>query len=90
MFELTDAAREYLSKLLDQAEAPEGFAARVIHEEEGLTLSIDQPQAGDERFEHDGRTVLVLDPQVAETLDGQMLDVEQAEEGPRLTVQENG
>ncbi len=48
MFILTDAAREHLSELLDQAQAPEGAAARVVIEDEGLTLSIDHPQEGDE------------------------------------------
>ena len=35
------------------------------------------------------RTVLLLDPQVAEALDGQTLDVEQGEDGPVMTVQGN-
>ncbi len=90
MFILTDAAREHLSELLDQAQAPEGAAARVVIEDEGLTLSIDHPQEGDETFEHEGRTVLLLAPQVAEALDGQTLDVEQGEDGPVMTVQDNG
>ena len=89
MFVLTDAAREHLRSLLDQAEAPQGADARVVHEEEGLTLSIDQPREDDERFEYEGRTVLLLDPQVAEALDGQTLDVEQGEDGPVMTVQDN-
>ncbi len=89
MFVLTDTARAFLSKLLDQARAPEEAAARVVHEEEGLTLSIDHPQEGDETFEYEGRTVLLLAPQVAETLDGRTLDVVEGEDGPTLAVQDN-
>ncbi|MEX0885418.1 MAG: hypothetical protein WD009_03165 [Phycisphaeraceae bacterium] len=87
MLTITETAGEHLSQLLEDAEAPEGAAARFVASDEGLSLHVDEPRPGDETLEHEGRTVLLLDAQIAELLADRTLDIEQTEEGPALTLQ---
>ncbi|MFW6039082.1 MAG: hypothetical protein ACOC9P_01235 [bacterium] len=87
MLTITEPAANHLGKLLDEAEAPEGTAARCVASEEGLSLQIDSPGENDHTFEHDGKTLLVLDPQVAELLSDKTLAFEQTDDGPALAIQ---
>ena len=48
----------------------------------GLVTTIDHERDGDQHFDCDGRTVLVLDPEVATQLSERTLDV--GENGKRL------
>ena len=87
MLTMTIDAGEHLKSLLEQAEAPENAAARFVASDDGLSLHVDEPRPGDETIEHEGRTVLLLDAQIAELLADRTLDIEQTEEGPALTLQ---
>jgi len=87
MLTVTGPAAEHLAKLLSEAEAPEGTAARFIANQEGLSLQVDSPKPEDQTIEHNGKTVLLLDEQVAELLDDKTLDLEETDEGPALTLQ---
>ncbi|HEX7009559.1 MAG TPA: hypothetical protein VF184_06225 [Phycisphaeraceae bacterium] len=87
MLTLTETARAHLARLLNEAGAPEDAAARFVAGPQGLTLYLDNLRPGDETFEYEGRTVLVLDEQVADILSERTLDVEETEEGPTLTLQ---
>ena len=86
MLTVTEPAGAHLEKLLDEAEAPEGAAARFVASEEGLTLQLDNPKPEDETHDHGGRTVLLLDQQVAELLSDKTLDLQQTEQGPSLAL----
>lgn len=86
MLAVTEAAGKHLVGLLSEAEAPDDAAIRVVVANQGLALRIDHEQEGDKTFEHDGRTVLLLDDKVSEVLSDHTLDIEQAGEGPRLTI----
>jgi Fe-S cluster assembly iron-binding protein IscA len=86
MLTLTDAASSHLAQLLDAASAPEDVAVRVVAEGPGLAMRMDNERPGDETHDHDGRTVLLLDGQVAGTLAERTLDVQQTGEGPRLAL----
>jgi Fe-S cluster assembly iron-binding protein IscA len=86
MLTVTDNACAYLAEMLDNAGVPEGTAARVIINEEGLGLSPDTPNDDDATFDHDGRTVLVLQQQLAEQLDERTLDTVDTEEGKGLAL----
>ncbi|MGH0028804.1 MAG: hypothetical protein ACQGVC_03365 [Myxococcota bacterium] len=53
-------------------------------EDSGLGLTLDAPHPGDERVEHGGRFVLVLDRSVASHLSQLTLDLVETPEGSRL------
>jgi Fe-S cluster assembly iron-binding protein IscA len=86
MLNVTEPASAHLAKLLDDAEAPEGAAARFVQGEQGLALQVDEPKQDDQTHDHQGRTVLLVDPQVAELLQDKTLDVRETEEGTALEL----
>lgn len=86
MLTMTEAAGAHLSGLLGQVEAPDEAAVRIVIQEQGLSLQLDTVKPGDETFEHEGHTVLVLDQQVAEAMAERTLDVEEVEGDARLAI----
>jgi hypothetical protein len=87
MFSITDAAGEYLTALLDNANASEETAIRFVLEGTTLTPKLDSARPGDVTFDYDDRTVLVLDAQVSDTLGDATLDVRPTDDGPKLVLQ---
>ncbi len=85
-FLVTEAARDELLAMLEQAEAPDEAAARFVIEGTQLRLTIDERQTGDARVDHAGRTVLVLDPRVAKLLRHHQLDRAETDEGFGLSL----
>lgn len=73
-FQVTEAARDELMGLLERLGLPEERSARFVVRGDRLRLTFDQRRSGDVGVELAGRTVLVLDPEVANLLDGQQLD----------------
>ncbi len=86
MFTLTEAAGAFLAQKLDQSEAPEGVAARIVIEGSGRVLKFDYVRPGDATFAHEGRTVLLLDQKASQSLADKTLDVEETEEGRKLRM----
>jgi len=86
MFIMTETAGEYLSAVLDNANAPEDTAIRLVLEGNTLTPQLDSARPGDEKFDHEGRLVLMLDAQVSQVLDDSTLDIEATDEGPKLIL----
>lgn len=89
MLTVTDPASAHLAKLLDDAEAPDGAAARFVNGEEGLALQLDQPRDDDQTHDHQGRTVLLLDPEIADLLQDKTLDVRETDEGTALELHDD-
>lgn len=73
-FCVTEAARDELIDMLERVDAPDHRAARFVVRGDRLKLTIDRRRTGDVKVDHAGRTVLVLDAQVANLLNGQQLD----------------
>jgi Fe-S cluster assembly iron-binding protein IscA len=86
MITVTNDACAYLAEMLDNAGVPDGTAARVIINEEGIGLAPDTPNDDDATFDHQGRTVLVLQQQLADQLDDRTLDTVDTEEGKGLAL----
>ena len=86
MLKVTQAASEYLNDMLVRAQAPSEAAMRIVPKSDGrgLATTLDQERDGDQHFDCDGRTVLVLDSQIAKSLAEQTLDV--AEDGRHLVI----
>lgn len=73
MLTVTDAAGECLAEIL--ASSPEGVVIRFSSESGSVVPRIDRPQPEDATFEHDNRTVLVLDQEASSVFGDKMLDV---------------
>jgi hypothetical protein len=86
MFMMTETAGEYLTTVLDNANASEETAIRFVLEGNTLTPKLDNARPGDATFDHVGRQVLVLDAQVSQVLADSTLDVQATDEGPKLIL----
>jgi hypothetical protein len=86
MFTITYVAGDYLTELLDTANASEETAVRFVVENNTLTPKLDTARPGDAAFDHEGRTVLVLDSSVAQAMADSTLDVQATDEGPQLVL----
>jgi len=86
MFMMTETAGEYLTAVLDNANASEETAIRFVFEGNTLTPKLDNARPGDEKFDYAGRMVLILDTHVSRALDDSTLDVEATNEGPKLIL----
>jgi Fe-S cluster assembly iron-binding protein IscA len=85
MLTITEAAGAHLAQLLDRAAPPEGAVMRLGPGEAGdLALQFDQLRPDDTTFEHEEKTVLVLDAQLAQRLAETTLDVRVDDERPHL------
>ena len=86
MLNVTKAASEYLNAMLVQAKAPTETAVRIVPKSDGggLATTIDHERDGDQHFDCEGRTVLLLDADIANALADQTLDLEP--EARRLVI----
>jgi hypothetical protein len=88
MFTLTDAAYARLDAIVDEKQLDEGTATRIIHDDSVLAMRWDNELPGDSAFEHEGRTVLLLDELVVNILKNETLDVDR--QGFKLRRNPNG
>jgi hypothetical protein len=86
MFTVSETATAHLAQMLTSVKAPGEAAVRLVAQEQGLTLELDIEREGDTTFSHEGKTVLLLDAQVAGFLEDSTLSIEQSPEGPQLTL----
>ena len=86
MLNVTEPAKQALSQMLDNAKDADGKAARFITDGQQMQLALDEPQPEDATFELDGRTVLILSPQVNQLLDDKVLDIVHTEQGQGLAL----
>lgn len=86
MFEVTPQAQEWITKQLDQANAPDEVVLRMVVEEEKISLMLGKPQPGDKTFEAEGKTYLAVEPEAAEKLSGKSLTCQQTQQGEILAV----
>jgi Fe-S cluster assembly iron-binding protein IscA len=84
MFSLTGAAKEHLCEVL--ASAPTEAAVRLSVQRKSLTPRMDMPREDDLTFQHQDRTVLVIEPQLAELLSERILDAQETEQGVKLVL----
>ncbi len=75
MLTLTEAAGARLAQILDEERLPVEVAFRFVKEEDGIAMRPDTARPGDATFEHEGRTVLLLDEQVSGLLAAETLVV---------------
>jgi Fe-S cluster assembly iron-binding protein IscA len=81
MLNVTETAAGQLADLLDQNNAPQDAAVRLVRNASGVSMQIDNPRTDDVTFEYDAKTVLVLDQEMSELLSDRTLDIEETEQG---------
>lgn len=86
MASVTEAAARALDAALAGPEDGGDAVARMVRSGDGWNLKRDRQMPGDECFEWDGRTVLVLDPETSSALAGAVLDVQEDPSGSRLVL----
>jgi Fe-S cluster assembly iron-binding protein IscA len=87
MIQVTERAREALKQVQTQMVDKPDVALRLAEVEQGqLGVFPDTGRADDHVVEHEGRAVLLIDPAVADALEGSTIDFEESEEGARLTL----
>jgi Fe-S cluster assembly iron-binding protein IscA len=89
MVEVTNNAANLLLTSIQASSLEDDQCLRLVHQPEvGYALAVDSAQKDDEVHDTEGRTVLLVAPDVAEKLEEAVIDVEQGPEGPRLTIQQ--
>lgn len=84
---VTEKAIGELSKTLAEASSEAGEVLRLVAQPEGgFGLGVDQVREGDEIMGPGDESVLVIAPELADRLEGAVIDVDETEEGPRLTI----
>jgi hypothetical protein len=86
MLILTDAAKRQLSISLDNAGAESDIAVRLVSREAGWLPRLHREAPDDETFDFEGRTVLLLSPEVAEALADGTPDVDESDRGAVLRL----
>ena len=86
MLTITETAGSHLAQLLLESEAPEEAAVRIAHDQDGWSLLLDNADPEDQRYEHNGKTILVIDQESAELLGDVTLDVQMDETEAHLTL----
>ncbi len=80
---VTEAASAHLAQMIKRQNWSENIAVRIVYEGQSAALRQDSERTGDTTFQHEGRTVLLLDAQVSELLAEDTLDLE----GTKLKLQ---
>ena len=86
MLTMTKAAGDYLTAILQRANASQDTAIRILLEDDDLAPTLDTARPGDEALDYHGRKVLLLDAGVCEHLTDSTLDVHATDEGPQLLI----
>lgn len=87
MLKVTDRAKEELAYARGAyALAPEQAFRIVAGPDNELGFEVDVQRPGDQVVEHDGVVVLLLDPILAEGLEGRTLDAEETDQGVTFTL----
>ena len=83
---MTDAAARFLAKVLATGEPDTPQTLRIAVVDGNYMFSQDDARDDDQVIEHDGKELLLLDPEIADALSEVVLDAQDAPGGPRLTM----
>lgn len=87
MIGVTERAKEELKNILTaNTDQPEACLRLTLNEQGQLGLAIDTERQGDQAVEHEESKVLLVEKDLADTLQGITIDVEDTEEGAKLVV----
>jgi Fe-S cluster assembly iron-binding protein IscA len=75
MLIVTEAAAAHLAQMLDAQKAPPNMAVRFTVEGQSIAMQPDTVREGDSVFQHEARTVLLLDEEMAKLFADDRLDL---------------
>ena len=85
MLTVTESAKQLLRETLrEHSEDPETGIRLSVKEGGQFGIVLDSESEGDQVVEHEGAMVLLVAPEMATALEGNTLDVQDTEEGPKL------
>ena len=87
---VTSSASLCLATALAEKQAGENMALRMVQKGDDWSLWLDRIRPDDVSFTHEGRTVLVLGGELSASLRRCTLDVQDAPEGPVLSLRPEG
>jgi Fe-S cluster assembly iron-binding protein IscA len=87
MVAVTERAKEELKNLLTtNTDSPEA-RLRLSHDAQGkIELSIDEEKQDDEKIEHEGAVLLLIEEKLSNLLQGITIDTQESEEGVKLVL----
>lgn len=86
MLTVSEDAKAHLASIMTENSVPDEQAIRLVAGAQGLGLAPDTPADADDTYEHDGKTVLCVEPTLNKQLEGRTLTIEQSEQGTRLNI----
>ena len=87
MIGVTDRAKQELLKILfDKVDMPQARLRLTSGDQGELGLGIDIEMPGDEILEYEGSRLLVVEQNLAASLNGIVLDVDDTPVGPQLVI----
>ena len=90
MIEVTERAKKELKKLLTDSVEHPNACLRLRNNNEGrLGLGIDIAMPNDRVIEYEGATLLVAEPELADSLNDVAIDIEDSDEGSQLVIIDN-
>ena len=90
MINVTEQAKQELKRLLSQYVDLPQACLRIMDRGQGIIgLGIDIEAPGDYIIEYEGTKVLVVEPELANNLQGITLDIDETPEGYELVLSEN-
>lgn len=87
MISVTDKAAEVLHRSLEENEETEEDVFRIEMTNEGIALALGSERDGDQLVEHENRTVLAIEFDIATALDGASIDAVETPDGTRLVFE---
>lgn len=87
MLNVSEKAAAVLHESLEQNEADGAEVFRIAMTDGGIALAIGAEQDGDQKIEHDRRTVLAIEPELATAFDGATIDAVETPDGLRLVFE---
>jgi len=86
MLTVTESAKAQLNQMIDKQGSGDQ-TVRVVKTDTGFSVALDEPKPNDMQFDHDGKTVLVMDKNVGTLLKDKTLGVSQQSGSGVLTLE---
>ncbi|MFG0306301.1 MAG: hypothetical protein ACF8Q5_08820 [Phycisphaerales bacterium JB040] len=86
MLTVTEDAKSHLADIIDKSNLPDEASIRLVAGPDGIGLAPDKPKETDQAYEHNGKTVLVVAPELQTQLDDKTMSIQETENGKQLSI----
>ena len=84
MLKISRNASERMAKMVDSE--GDGAVLRLVRRDRWVRMQFSMQRPGDQKFLHNGKVVLVVEPAVGASISQRALDLRQTKKGPRLAL----